>query len=358
MLSSLKKDGSFLFVRSKEKGENDMGAMIEIKNLGKTFFTKENQVVALEGVSLEIEEGEIFGIIGLSGAGKSTLVRCMNYLEKPTTGSVVFDGQALHTMSEKQLRKARQSISMIFQGFHLLMQRNALQNVCFPLEIAGVPKKEAEKKAKEMLELVGIADKMQAYPSQLSGGQKQRVAIARALAMNPKVLLCDEATSALDPTTTRSILALLQEINRKLGVTIVIITHEMGVIEAICKRVAILDRSHVAEMGKVEDIFVNPQSEIAKQLIYPQGRKEGTFQKGECVRIVFDGRSSFEPVVSNMVLACGTAVNILFADTKNIDGQAFGQMLLQLPDDETAKRKIFAYLTSRNIHFEEEFANV
>ncbi|MDD3192252.1 MAG: ATP-binding cassette domain-containing protein [Oscillospiraceae bacterium] len=335
-----------------------MGEIIRINGLGKTFATKENEVVALQGVDLSVEEGEVFGIIGLSGAGKSTLVRCMNYLEKPTDGTVVFDGKELGAMNEKELRKARQSISMIFQGFNLLLQRNALQNVCFPLEIAGIPKKESLARAEEMLELVGIADKKHAYPSQLSGGQKQRIAIARALATNPKVLLCDEATSALDPTTTRSILALLQEINRKLGVTIVIITHEMGVIEAVCQRVAILDHSRVAECGKVEDIFVNPQSEIAKQLIYPQGRREASFHKGECLRIVFDGNSSFEPVVSNMVLACGTAVNILFADTKNIDGQAYGQMLLQLPDDESAKRKIYAYLTSQNIPFKEESVNV
>lgn len=279
-----------------------MSEIIQIRNLKKTFASDKSTVIALDGVDLSIEEGEIFGIIGLSGAGKSTLVRCMNYLEKPTSGSVIFDGQDLGSMNEKELRKARRSISMIFQGFHLLMQRNALQNVCFPLEIAGVPKKEAQRKAKEMLELVGIADKAQAYPAQLSGGQKQRVAIARALATDPKVLLCDEATSALDPTTTQSILSLLQQINQKLGVTIVVITHEMGVIEAICRRVAILDHSRVAECGRVEEIFVNPRSDIAKQLIYPHGKKEPVFQKGECIRIVFDGSSSFEPVVSNMVL--------------------------------------------------------
>lgn len=335
-----------------------MSEIIQIRNLKKTFASDKSTVIALDGVDLSIEEGEIFGIIGLSGAGKSTLVRCMNHLEKPTSGSVIFDGQDLGSMNEKELRKARRSISMIFQGFHLLMQRNALQNVCFPLEIAGVPKKEAQRKAKEMLELVGIADKAQAYPAQLSGGQKQRVAIARALATDPKVLLCDEATSALDPTTTQSILSLLQQINQKLGVTIVVITHEMGVIEAICRRVAILDHSRVAECGRVEEIFVNPRSDIAKQLIYPHGKKEPVFQKGECIRIVFDGSSSFEPVVSNMVLACGTAVNILFADTKNIDGKAYGQMLLQLPEDEMAKRKIYTYLSGQNLHFKEECANV
>lgn len=205
---------------------------------------------------------------------------------------------------------------------------------------------------------MGISDKAQAYPAQLSGGQKQRVAIARALATNPQVLLCDEATSALDPTTTQSILSLLQKINQKLGVTIVIITHEMRVIEAICHRVAILDNSRVAECGMVEEIFVNPRSDIAKRLIYPHGRRKTVFQKRGCLRIVFDGSSSFEPVVSNMVLTCGAAVNILFADTKDIDGKAYGQMLLQLPDDETAKRRIYAYLSSRNLYFKEEVADV
>ena len=335
-----------------------MSEMIQIKTHKKVFVSDKNATTALDGIDLSIEKGEIFGIIGLSGAGKSTLVRCINYLEKPTSGTVAFDGKDLGSMDKKELRKARQSIGMIFQGFHLLMQRTALRNVCFPLEIAGVSKKEAERKAKEMLNLVGIADKAHAYPAQLSGGQKQRVAIARALATNPKVLLCDEATSALDPTTTRSILSLLQKINQELGVTIVIITHEMGVIEAICRRVAILDNGRVAECGKVEEIFVNPRSDIAKRLIYPQGRREPIFQKEENLRIVFDGNSSFEPVVSNMVLACGTAVNILFADTQNINGKAYGQMLLQLPEDEMAKRKIYAYLSSRNIIFKEECANV
>lgn len=340
------------------EGAKRMNEIIRIQNLKKTFVSDHNTVTALDGIDLSIEKGEIFGIIGLSGAGKSTLVRCMNYLEKPTAGTIIFDGKELGNMSEKELRKARQSISMIFQGFHLLMQRDALSNVCFPLEIAGVPKKKAKEKAKEMLELVGISDKAQAYPAQLSGGQKQRVAIARALATNPQVLLCDEATSALDPTTTQSILSLLQKINQKLGVTIVIITHEMRVIEAICHRVAILDNSRVAECGMVEEIFVNPRSDIAKRLIYPHGRRKTVFQKRGCLRIVFDGSSSFEPVVSNMVLTCGAAVNILFADTKDIDGKAYGQMLLQLPDDETAKRRIYAYLSSRNLYFKEEVADV
>ena len=225
--------------------------IIEIRGLRKTFGQGGAAVTALDGIDLTIEKGEIYGIIGLSGAGKSTLVRCMNLLETPTEGSVRVNGQEITALSSAQLRKARQSISMIFQGFNLLMQRNALDNICFPLELSGTPRKEAVARAREPLKVVGLEDREGAYPAQLSGGQKQRVAIARALATNPKVLLCDEATSALDPTTTQSILALLQELNRTLGVTVVIITHEMKVVEQICGRVAILSESHVVEEGKV-----------------------------------------------------------------------------------------------------------
>jgi D-methionine transport system ATP-binding protein len=330
--------------------------IIEIRGLGKTFRTKAGDVVALENIDLSIDQGEIFGIIGLSGAGKSTLVRCINYLEVPTTGDVVFDGRALGSLSPKELRSARASMGMIFQSFNLLMQRTALQNVLFPLEIAKMPKEQARARANELLKIVGLEDRAGSYPSQLSGGQKQRVAIARALASNPKVILCDEATSALDPTTTRSILQLLQRINREMGVTIVIITHEMSVIEEICNRVAIIDHSHIEELGEVEQVFRNPQSAIARQLIFPEGKNEPSFG-GRCLRIVFDGRSSFEPIISNLVLECGVAVNILYADTHNIGGQAVGQMLIQLPESEKAANKVMAYLTSKNIEFGEEQFN-
>ena len=266
--------------------------IIQIRDLTKTFGQGADAVHALEHISLNIQKGEIFGIIGLSGAGKSTLVRCMNLLERPTAGSVVVDGQELTQLTDRQLRKARQSIGMIFQGFNLLMQRTALDNICFPLELTGVPKAQARKKARELLEVVGLGDRENAYPAQMSGGQKQRIAIARALATDPKVLLCDEATSALDPTTTLSILELLKDLNQKLGVTVVIITHEMKVVERICHRVAILSGGVVAEQGEVAEIFANPQSEIGRQLVYPGGVKLEALRESRVIRIAFNGGSS------------------------------------------------------------------
>lgn len=327
--------------------------IVELIGLGKVFESKNNVVKALEDINLTIREGEIFGIIGLSGAGKSTLVRCINFLERPTTGAVIFDGEDLGSLRESQLLRARQSMGMIFQQFNLLMQRNALQNICFPLEIAGVSKKDAKERAKELLEIVGLSDKAKSFPAQLSGGQKQRVAIARALATNPKVLLCDEATSALDPTTTRSILNLLKEINQKLGITVIVITHEMSVIEEICNRVAIIDQSHIAEVGDVEEVFVRPQSKIAKQLVFSGDTHIDTFVGEHKCRIIFDGRTSFEPVIANMVLECKTPVNILFADTKDIDGKAFGQMVIQMPNDDTGRKRIMNYLITNQIPYEE-----
>ncbi len=332
--------------------------IVELVGLGKVFQSKNNVVKALEDINLTICEGEIFGIIGLSGAGKSTLVRCINFLERPTAGSVIFDGADLAGLRETDLLKARQSMGMIFQQFNLLMQRNALQNICFPLEIAGVAKKEAKARAIELLEIVGLSDKAKAYPAQLSGGQKQRVAIARALATNPKVLLCDEATSALDPTTTRSILNLLKEINQRLGITVIVITHEMSVIEEICNRVAIIDQSHIAEVGDVEEVFVRPQSKIAKQLVFSGDNHIDNFEGEYKCRIIFDGRTSFEPVIANMILECKTPVNILFADTKDIDGKAFGQMVIQLPNDDTGRKRIMNYLISNEIVYEEVSDNV
>jgi D-methionine transport system ATP-binding protein len=332
--------------------------IVELVGLGKVFQNKDNVVKALEDINLTIYEGEIFGIIGLSGAGKSTLVRCINYLERPTSGSVIFDGKDLGSLYEKDLLKERQKMGMIFQQFNLLMQRNTVQNICFPLEIAGVDKQEAKKRAIELLEIVGLADKAKAYPSQLSGGQKQRVAIARALATNPKVLLCDEATSALDPTTTRSILNLLKEINQKLGITVIIITHEMSVIEEICHRVAIIDKSNIAEIGEVEEVFIRPKSKIAKQLVFSGDSHIESFEGDHMCRIIFDGRTSFEPVISNMILECRTPVNIMFADTKDIDGKAFGQMVIQLPKDEIGRKRIMNYLTINQIPYEEVTDNV
>ena len=329
--------------------------IIEIRGLRKTFGQGEAAVTALDGIDLSIEKGEIFGIIGLSGAGKSTLVRCMNLLEKPTEGTVRVDGQDITALSPKELRKARQSITMIFQGFNLLMQRSALDNICFPLELSGTPRKEAVARARGLLKVVGLEGREGAYPAQLSGGQKQRVAIARALATNPKVLLCDEATSALDPTTTQSILALLQELNRDLGVTVVIITHEMKVVEQICGRVAILAESHVVEEGKVSEVFRHPKTAAARQLLMPGSETaRETLAQGRAYRITFDGSTAEQPVVSGMVLSCGEPVNILFADMKNIEGKTYGQMLLQLPENEGAAARMLAYLESQRITYTEE----
>ncbi len=330
-----------------------MEAMIEIKNVGKTFKGKDNTVEALKDISLSIGKGEIYGIIGMSGAGKSTLVRCLNYLEKPTTGTVFIEGKNLSECSDKELRKIRTKIAMIFQHFNLLMQRNVIDNICFPMEIVGVKKREARKKANEWLEIVGLSDKAKAYPSQLSGGQKQRVAIARALAMNPKILLCDEATSALDPTTTKSILSLLKGINEKYGITIVIITHEMGVVQEICSHVAIIDHGVLAENGTVEEVFNNPKTQAAKKLVYQNEHKYSIMEGKRCIRIVFTENSSFEPVIGNMVLECKAPANILLADTKDINGIAHGQMILQLPEDETVAEKMVQYLKSKNLTVEE-----
>ena len=332
--------------------------IIRIEGLTKRFPGKDGDVVALEGINLSVNAGEIFGIIGLSGAGKSTLVRCINLLERPTEGRITVCGQELSMLKGKELREARRGIGMIFQQFNLLMQRTALENICFPLLLAGVGKRAAEARALELLEIVGLSEKRNAYPAQLSGGQKQRVAIARALANEPKVLLCDEATSALDPTTTRSILALLKEINANLGITVIVITHEMRVVEEICSRVAILDASHIVEMGRVEEIFKKPKTAAARRLLFPGGEQHAEIpafgtKSQRMLRIVFDGMTPFEPVIANMVLACGAPVNILFANTRAIEGKTVGQMVVQLPEAQDAVSRIEAYLNTQNVHYEE-----
>ena len=318
--------------------------MIEIQSLSKTFHTASGEVEALKDIDLSIADGDIFGIIGLSGAGKSTLVRCMNLLEKPSEGRVLVDGRDLTALPPKELRKARQSISMIFQGFNLLMQRTALENICFPLELEGVKKPEARKRAKELLELVELPDKADAYPVQLSGGQKQRIAIARALASNPKVLLCDEATSALDPKTTRAILELLKKLNRELHVTVVVITHEMRVVEQICNRVAILDGGRVRETGPVSEVFSNPRSEAGKRLVLPEGEKIHVLPENRLVRLVFDGAAATEPIVASLAAKEGILLNIVSADTHAIGGKTYGSMVLGLPQDETDAARALLYL--------------
>lgn len=332
--------------------------IISIRDLEKIYKSKTGHVKALEEINLDVFPGEIFGIIGLSGAGKSTLVRCMNFLERPTKGTVFFGDKDLSKLRKKELLIARQSMGMIFQGFNLMMQRNSIENICFPLEIVGMDKKIAEKRAYELLDLVGLSDKAKAYPSQLSGGQKQRVAIARALATNPKILLCDEATSALDPATTHSILGLLKQINKDLGLTIVVITHEMSVIEEICHRLAIIDNSRIAEIGTVMEIFTNPKSAIAKSFASPGGDRPDRIIGKRSVQIIFDGNSSYEPVLAKAILESKAPVNIMFADTKNIDGRAFGQMIIQLPEDENLSNRVLASLRSQDIIVKEVEASV
>lgn len=335
-----------------------MEPMIQVENLCKRFNTKGGTVEAAKNISFSIEKGEIFGIIGLSGAGKSTLVRCLNLLERPTSGTVRVNGKNLTELSEKELRKERQKIGMIFQHFNLLMQRTALDNVCFPMEIAGIKKAEARKKALEYLKIVGLEEKALSYPSQLSGGQKQRVAIARVLASDPQILLCDEATSALDPQTTKAILELIKEINRDYGITVVVITHEMSVVQEICDKVAVLERGALVETGTVEELFRNPKTDEAKKLVF-SGRTQIQEMKGKrLVRVTFQEKSSFEPVIANLVLTYRTPVNILYADTKNINGKAQGEMILQLPEIEEVANKMIQYLRDTNMGVEEVSSDV
>ena len=334
---------------------------ILIQNVSKTYSTKDGNVQALKNVNLSIEQGDIYGIIGMSGAGKSTLVRCINYLEEPTEGKIFIKGKELGSFSKKELRKQIEDIGMIFQHFNLLMQKSVLENICFPLYIHGKKKTEARKRAKELLEIVGLSDKAKAYPAQLSGGQKQRVAIARALASNPKILLCDEATSALDPQTTASILDLLKEINQKFGITIVIITHQMSVVREICSHVAIMKSGEVVEDGKVSEIFTHPKSDVARELISRDlgndientGKVAAKISKGKNVRIVFSENSSFEPVIANMILQFNEPVNILKANTKNVGGVAKGEMILGFQEDSNNVEKMKEYLIERGLEIEE-----
>ena len=323
-----------------------MEPIIELQSLSKTFGSGESQVAALQEVSIAIAPGEIFGIIGLSGAGKSTLVRCINLLERPDSGRVLFHGRDLMGLDAKSLRAQRRKISMIFQSFNLLDQRTALDNICFPMELAGVPRKQARQRAMELLETVDLPDKAGAYPVQLSGGQKQRIAIARALASDPEVLLCDEATSALDPKTTDAILNLLQEINQKRGITVIIITHQMSVIEQICNRVAILDSGCVAEIGDVESVFSNPQSDAGRRLVSPNVAEPAVTGDMPIARIAFNGSVSEEPVIAKLVMDTGIPVSIMGADTRNVDGKAFGTMLITLPEEDSKKQDILKFLNS------------
>ena len=329
--------------------------MIELKHVSKTFDAGTGGGVdALKDVSLTIEDGDIYGIIGMSGAGKSTLVRCINLLEKPTSGEIIVNGQRLDTMTPAQLRAARREITMIFQRFNLLMQRTCLRNVCFPMELAGV-KKEAEQRARELLELVGLPDKADSYPAQLSGGQQQRVAIARALATHPKVLLCDEATSALDPNTTRQILELIRDINQKLNITVVVITHQMSVVKEICSHVAILDEGRVAEFGLVGTVFAAPKSAAGRRLVFPGGADAQVYDPSEekLVRLVFkDSKTTSIPLIARLAAEENIFCNVISASTQKLSEEVYGSMMLGIPSSQFDKAVSFIHNVA-NVEVEE-----
>lgn len=322
--------------------------MIEIKNLSKTFSLTDGSVDALKDISISIPDGDIYGIIGMSGAGKSTLVRCINMLERPSSGSVEIDGKNICLLTEKELRHERRNITMIFQNFNLMQQKNCLKNICFPMELEGMKHAQAKQRAMELLDLVGLRDKASAYPSQLSGGQQQRIAIARALAANPKILLCDEATSALDPNTTNSILELLRDINERLGITVVIITHQMSVVEAVCNHVAILENGSVVESGEVSEVFTNPKTAAAKRLVFPEC-DESILPKicsAKLIRVVFNGAdATTTPLIARMATEIGIEANITYASTRSINDKAYGSMILSVEDKNDNVNKAIDYLT-------------
>ena len=328
---------------------------IEIRGLSKVYPIPGGEVHALTNINLTIEKGDIYGIIGMSGAGKSTLIRCLNRLDTPTDGQILIDGENILAMSEKQLRQTRRRMAMIFQQFNLLMQKSVARNVRYPLEIAGVPKKQANERVMELLKIVGLEDKANAFPAQLSGGQKQRVAIARALASDPEMLLCDEATSALDPMTTQSILALLQKINQELGITVVLITHEMAVIRQICNKVAILDGGKLAEQGTVDDVFMHTKSAAGRRLfgILPDHEEK---PMEPAIRIVFDGEAAAKPVISQLVKECGLDVNILSADIRQLNQKAYGQMMIARPEEPEEVKRVMEYLRKLGLTVEEVHA--
>ena len=335
--------------------------MIELKHVSKTFDSgTAGGVDALKDVSLTIEDGDIYGIIGMSGAGKSTLVRCINLLEKPTSGEIIVNGQRLDTMTPAQLRAARREITMIFQRFNLLMQRSCLRNVCFPMELAGVKKAEAEQRARELLELVGLPDKASSYPAQLSGGQQQRVAIARALATHPKVLLCDEATSALDPNTTRQILELIRDINKKLGITVVVITHQMSVVKEICTHVAILDDGEVVEDGLVSAVFSAPKSQAARHLVFPGGADAAVSDPSQerRIRLIFrSAQTTAIPMVARLAAEESIYANVISASTQKLSEEVYGSMLLGIPNSQFDRAWQF-FRTIPNLQAEEVSVDV
>ena len=326
---------------------------IELRGLSKVYQIPGGEVQALNNINLAIEQGDIYGIIGMSGAGKSTLIRCLNRLDTPTDGQVLIDGQNVLAMSKKQLLQTRRRMAMIFQQFNLLMQKNVARNVLYPLEIAGAPKKQANERVMELLKIVGLEEKANAYPAQLSGGQKQRVAIARALASNPEMLLCDEATSALDPMTTQSILELLKKINAELGITVVLITHEMAVIRQICNKVAILDGGKLVEQGTVDDVFMHTKSAAGKRLFGILPENEDDVPTQPALRIVFDGAAADQPIISRLVKDLGFDVNILAADMHQFNGKTYGQMMVARPEDPAELKQVQDYLAKAGLTTEE-----
>lgn len=344
---------------SKKAGEQ---TVIHLQNVSKTYHSKSGNVDAVKDVNLDIDKGEIFGIIGYSGAGKSSLIRLLNGLELPTEGIVEVAGNRINEVSNAKLRKARQEISMIFQHFNLLWSRTVRQNIMFPLEIAGVPTSKRRARANELIKLVGLEGKENAYPSQLSGGQKQRVGIARALANDPKVLLCDEATSALDPQTTDSILELLADINKRLGLTIVLITHEMHVIRKICHRVAVMENGRIVEEGEVLRVFRQPKEEMTKrfvkQLAEPEEAKETIehvlerVKEGQVVRLSFIGDSAEQPLITEIVRSFEVDVNILQGKISQTQEGAFGTLFIHINGDENEVEKAIAYIQSKQVEIE------
>ena len=323
--------------------------MIEIRNVSKIYETRQGAFTALNNVSLTIENGDVFGIIGLSGAGKSTLVRCINLLEKPSSGSIIIGGEDLTTADKAKLRTMRRKVSMIFQQFNLLQQRTVLKNVELAGEIDKNPRR--REKAIELLTTVGLKDKLDSYPSELSGGQQQRVAIARALMTDPEVLLCDEATSALDPETTKSILALLKDLNRKLGLTIVIISHQMSVIEAICNKVAIIDNAEIVEEGELQNVFLSPKMPITKRLVY-SGRVNAAVRGEKLVKLLFDGTTD-QPVITHIIQECNILLSVFYAETKVINDVTYGQIIFRLPYYNEDIEKLRAYLDEKGVAYEE-----
>ena len=333
--------------------------MIQLENIHKTYLSAGRNVVALSNVNLQIRQGEVFGIIGRSGAGKSTLIRLLNLLERPTTGRVMLQGRCISDLPEKDLQAVRQKIGMVFQHFNLLQSKSVLDNVCFPLRLAGMDRQQQRSRAQEVLELVGLADQMSKFPRQLSGGQQQRVGIARALANRPQLLLCDEATSALDPETTQAILRLLQQINQSLGITIVLITHSMDVIRRICHRVAVIERGELVETGDVLDVFLHPVHATTRSLLDQSGNDVDGWRVmvrdtgGRILRLSFKGEAAIAPLISRISRDLSLDVSILQGSIGQINATPYGQMVVQVQGAAQALLQLEAKLLALGVQYEE-----